>query len=257
MINTFNANIAIDFSLEVAIFLQQLAQWSFYNLAHNKHIHDGTVWTYNTVESFKKFFPYWTTKQIWLVIQKSIDQGLVQKGNYNKTTYDRTSWYALTDKGRRYFPELNDPETSKPCTTSDFPKKENGFSQKENTIPTNNTTNKKDINKKTLISKKGINAEQLAIVKENNPHDLPEQTIEDWIRKRKFQKNPVTLTDIISVNSTLTKIKDLLKISPTEAFAKMVAKGWKSLEIEYFEKPEKPQGRSTNNGSLDPFACWS
>src|SRR6185436_19686947 len=33
-------------------------------------------------------------------------QGLIIKGNYNKTKYDRTSWYALTPKGMFYFQHL-------------------------------------------------------------------------------------------------------------------------------------------------------
>lgn len=253
MLNTLTANISVatDYSVEVAIFIQYLAQWSFKNLANKKHIHDGLVWTYNSIEAFKKYFPYWSTDQIKLVIKKAIEAGLVQKGNYNKTTYDRTSWYALTEQGRRYYPELEMPETSKPCTTSDLVETPNGFGKNTQPIPTNKPTSKKDINIKTLISKKAVDSEQLTIVMQNNPHEIPEQLAEDWIRKRKAKKNPVTKTCITRVNNALTKIQDLLKVSPHEAFARMVEKGWLSLELQYFVQPQGKQGSS--NKTTDNF----
>jgi len=254
MLNNLNANIqaCIDHSVDVAIFLNYMAQWSYHNLANNKNIHDGLVWTYNSIEAFKKYFPYWTSKQILYVIKKAMDAGLVQKGNYNKSGYDRTSWYALTAKGRAYYPELNEPPSSEDRSTTHLTKLANGFDKIGKPIPTNKPTNKKDINIKTLISKKAskpVDPEQLAIATENNPHEIPEQMIEDWIRKRKAKKNPLTKTCVTRVNNALTKIRDLLKISPTEAFAKMVAKGWLSLELEYFQ-PTKPQGRSNEKDNF-------
>jgi hypothetical protein len=257
MLNNLTANIkvCVDHSVNIAIFIQYLAQWSFTNLAHNKHIHDGHVWTYNSIEGLKTYFPYWTTDQIKLVIKNSVDAGLVQKGNYNKSGYDRTLWYALTEKGRGYYPELNEPGTSQLRSTTHLVEIPNGFGKNTKPIPSTTTSSlrsKKDINKKTLISKKGVDPEQLAIVMENNPHEISEQLAEDWIRKRKAKKNPITKTCITRVNNALTKIRDLLKVSPHEAFARMVEKGWISLELEYFKKP---QGRIDEKDPLN--FVWS
>jgi hypothetical protein len=42
-------------------------------------------------------FPFWTTKQIRRIISSLEEQGAIVTGNYNTSTYDRTSWYAMGD----------------------------------------------------------------------------------------------------------------------------------------------------------------
>lgn len=252
---TANINIAVDHSVDVAIFVQYLAQWSYKNLANNKHIHEGLVWTYNSVDALKTYFPYWSKGQIERVINRSIEVGLVKKGNYNKTTYDRTCWYALTEKGRRYYPELDNLKSKETQSDSDFPKSGNGFPEIRKPIPTNTTTIKKDINIKTLISKKDPcspalkklnhkDTEEMDMMLADNPHDISVQMLLDWKTVRKGKKKPITLTAWNRVNFALNRIVMKLNISPIEAFSVMVAKSWTSLEFQYFVQP---QGKQQNN----------
>lgn len=104
--HSFNVGIAIDYSPTMALWLGHLAFWSEKNLANNKHIHDGLVWCYDTLEALRDYFPYFTKRQIERLINNSVELGLVKKGNYNQTQYDRTCWYALTPKALFYFPHL-------------------------------------------------------------------------------------------------------------------------------------------------------
>jgi hypothetical protein len=99
MQHNFDMLIAKEFGVNIAIFLNHLAFWIQKNQANKKHLHDGRYWTYNSVEAFSQLFPYWTPKQMRLVLEKVKKSGLVLVGNYNLTPYDRTQWYALSDAG--------------------------------------------------------------------------------------------------------------------------------------------------------------
>ena len=106
MEHAFNVNIASKYSVNVALFLHHVKFWTFYNLANNKNIHDGLCWTYNSLRAFQLIFPYWSKQTLETTISKCIKAGLIKKGNYNKTKYDRTSWYALTYEAYQYYDEL-------------------------------------------------------------------------------------------------------------------------------------------------------
>ena len=104
--HSFNVGIAIDYSPTMSLWLCYLAHWSERNLANNKHIYNGLVWLFDTLEALGDCFPYYTKSQLETMINNSIKEGLVVKGNFNKHKYDRTTWYALTDKAKKYFPHL-------------------------------------------------------------------------------------------------------------------------------------------------------
>lgn len=110
MIININSNIAVAHSINAAIFLQQLSQWTFRNLANNHHIYDGHVWSFNTLEAYEKIFPFWNRRQLETLINNLVKDGLILKGNYNKHKYDRTCWYALSYMAMNFFPELMKPE---------------------------------------------------------------------------------------------------------------------------------------------------
>lgn len=97
--HSFDIEIATKYGVPVAIFLNNLAYWIKKNQANRKHFHDGRYWTYNSVQAYSELFPYWTPKQMRNVLEKLADSGLILKGNYNSTSYDRTLWYSLSDEG--------------------------------------------------------------------------------------------------------------------------------------------------------------
>lgn len=105
--HAFNVGIAKDYSPSMSLWLGHLSFWAEKNLANSKHIHDGHVWCFDTLDAICEYFPYFTRRQIETMINNSVDAGLVIKGNYNQTQYDRTCWYALTPKAFDYFPHLS------------------------------------------------------------------------------------------------------------------------------------------------------
>ena len=95
----FSISVAQEVGINAAILLENIAFWVQKNAANGKHIHDGRPWTYNSMRAFSELFPYMTIKQIRTALRKLKDEGYILVGNYNSVPYDKTSWYALTEKG--------------------------------------------------------------------------------------------------------------------------------------------------------------
>ncbi|MBR1750894.1 MAG: hypothetical protein IJ740_08450 [Ruminococcus sp.] len=100
MQHSFDIDIATEYGVNAAIILNHILFWVEKNEANNQHYHDGRYWTYNSIKAFTVLFPYLTDKQVRVALDKLINGGLVMTGNYNEMRYDRTMWYALTDKGK-------------------------------------------------------------------------------------------------------------------------------------------------------------
>jgi len=99
----FNVTIAQKYNINIATFLHNIAFWTQHNIANHKNFHGGLYWTYNSYEAFTILFPYWTYEQIRLIISKCVKEGLLVEGNFNRSKYDKTKWYALTEKGLELF----------------------------------------------------------------------------------------------------------------------------------------------------------
>ena len=140
--HSFSVSIAIDHSPVMAIWLDYLANRIENNLSLKKHIHDGLCWIYDTLDALCEKFPYFSRRQIERLINNSIKEGLVAKGNYNHTSYDRTVWYALTPKAYFYYQHLITTKnltalylSISPNGEMDFTEWRNGFHQTVTTIP--------------------------------------------------------------------------------------------------------------------------
>lgn len=279
MIIHINSNIAVAHSINAAIFLQQLSQWTFLNLANKHHIYDGHVWSYNSLEAYETIFPFWNRRQLETLINNMVKDGLIIKGNYNKHKYDRTCWYALTYKALVFFPELMKPEfldtmlgaISQKCEmeTPDFAdntimenhftKMRNGNPENVTPIPTYYTTQEisKDIStedenfftKPKPKKKKNNTNYTIEELQADNPHKIPEGMLEEWLAIRKDKKARVTQSAWDKINNTLVKIESEVKMKPVDAFQTMVANCWQSLEVKYFKDEAK---KKTTTTSSDP-----
>ena len=96
----FNIDIAAEYGIPCAVLLEHIWFWISKNEADGRHFHDGMYWTYCSVKAFSKLFPYLSEKQIRTALDKLRREGILITGNYNDEVYDRTLWYALTEKGR-------------------------------------------------------------------------------------------------------------------------------------------------------------
>lgn len=93
-LHSFDPHIAAQVGVNAAVIYQNLVFWAEKNKANQKHIKGGYVWTYNSRRAFSELFPYLSESQVKTAINKLVDSGLVIKGEYNKSNYDRTNWYS-------------------------------------------------------------------------------------------------------------------------------------------------------------------
>jgi hypothetical protein len=110
----FDIEVAKEYGVVEAVFINHFQFWIAKNKANGLHQHDGRTWTYNSMKAFGELFPYLSTKSLRTVIQHLINQGVLLTGNFNETAYDRTLWYAFVDEDKWLFQnrQLHLPETA-------------------------------------------------------------------------------------------------------------------------------------------------
>lgn len=153
MQHNFNIFLAQMYSVEEAIFLQNIYFWYLHNKRNNKNFYDNRYWTYNSVSAFAQEFVYLSEKQIRNILVKLETKGLILTGNYNKISYDRTKWYSITEMGIGILEQLGihkeqeikskaiskKVKTILPNENIHLPKQSNGVAQKGEPIPSLNT----------------------------------------------------------------------------------------------------------------------
>ena len=127
----FDVEIAEKYGMIEAVLLNHFEYWIELNRANGKNFYDGRFWTFNSMKAFSEIFPYLTENKIRNALKHLQDEGLILTGNYNKSAYDRTLWYAFSDLAESILPKWQ----------MDLPERANQFSQKGEPIPDNNTDN--------------------------------------------------------------------------------------------------------------------
>ncbi len=94
-LHSFDPEIAKIVGVNAATIFQNIVYWQEKNSANDRHFYDGKHWTYNSTRAFADMFPYLSLDQIRTAIQKLIDADLIEVGEFNKSSYDRTKWYSV------------------------------------------------------------------------------------------------------------------------------------------------------------------
>ena len=103
----FDKQLAKKYGVDEAIMLNHLIYWIATNNMNGKNRHDKRTWTYNPINAFIQYMPYWSEAQIRRVLNSLEKQEVIISGNFNKHKYDRTKWYALNDE--EYFMKKHNP----------------------------------------------------------------------------------------------------------------------------------------------------
>lgn len=154
MRHIFSVSVAKKYGMDCAVMLENLYFWISKNKANDKHCHDGKYWTYNSVKAFEELFPYWTYNQVRRILKKLEDEELIEKGNFNQSTYDRTAWYTLTTNAFAFF---DSSMCVKPQMEDD--KNPNRSGQNNKPIPDVNTDGKPDDKPITPIPPQGADGD--------------------------------------------------------------------------------------------------
>lgn len=136
----FDIDIAEKYGVNAAIILNNMYFWIKKNEANNVNFYDGCYWTYNSVKAFCDLFPYLSKSQITTALKKLEAAGVIKTGNYNKSAYDRTTWYAFTEMGNKLLGIANNKnqKSISDFNEMDYKNNENGNLKNSQPIPDNN-----------------------------------------------------------------------------------------------------------------------
>ena len=194
MEHSFNIELAKKYGILEAILLKNIWFWIEKNRANEKNFYDGTYWTYNSTRAFNELFPYASESSIKRALKSLQEKGIIKTGNYNKSSYDRTLWYAFTDLGYSIMSNRQ----------MEVNKSSNGNEQNGLTIPDINTDNKtKDIKTNKKEKKE---TEFDSVINENFTDEELKQTIYEFIKMRKAIKKPLTTRGLELMINKLKKI---------------------------------------------------
>jgi hypothetical protein len=238
----FDARIAEKFSVEEAIVINKLFGWIKHNATNGKNFKEGRYWTFNSISAFKKYFPFWNESKIKRIFidlagctekseYKPKHEPIIIKGNFNKSSFDRTIWYSFTDDFFAYLVKLGYD------LNADFPQAENGYSadgqmeipQAEEQYQLINQNNNNQRKEKTS-KKKDFNflAALLGI-------GIEEQIAKDWMKIRASKKASDSETAFKQLHTALETIKNTHGISFNEAISICVTNGWYGCKPSYFD----------------------
>lgn len=217
MEHSFDIDIAKEYGIEEAILLNHFQFWIAKNKANNQNFYDGYYWTFNSMKALADLFPYMNNRKIDYAIENLIKNGLIIKGNYNKKGFDRTLWYAITNKGYAILQKCEMEDT----------KLLNGINKIVEPIPYNKTkilnTNKENIkekeifdfwNEKDIIKHKDIKPHLKAIQKALKEYSV--EQIKEYIDrynkvikdKNYFFDYKWTLTDFLNRKDGISSFAD-------------------------------------------------
>lgn len=88
--------LAIEIGFLESVVLLQLE--FLISISHNER--EGQFWTYHTLKQLKeRHFPWLSQATICRTIQSLEEKGLIVRGHFNRSGFDRTQWFALNYEG--------------------------------------------------------------------------------------------------------------------------------------------------------------
>ena len=151
-------DLAAQYGLDVAVFIQNIYYWVRKNEANQEHFYDGRYWAHSSYRGLEKWFePLWSMQQIKRIVSKCRDRGLLLVGNYNPDGFTHTNWYSVTDAVLEIYGDSPEPEKVVRNRTIDS----SILMQNRSEIEPANNVYKININKPPIVPR-----EVLACVKE-------------------------------------------------------------------------------------------
>lgn len=96
--HSFSLEHAELYGVDCAILIAHFQFWVEQNQRLERNFHDDRTWVYQTQKEIASIYPYWNEDQVYKIIKKLINFGVLRKGNYNKTPFDKTTWYSFENE---------------------------------------------------------------------------------------------------------------------------------------------------------------
>ena len=254
----YSARVAEECGLNSAALFANIAFWVKKNRTNNKHFHDGTYWTYNSMKAFNEQFPYFSQRQIDTALKKLEDKGFIKTGNYNQLPFDRTKWYALTEKGHEtsildgidegkltIVRSETEDSNSQTCEMYNSQNCEMTIHKNVKAIPDINTDKNSDNNtkkeRKKKESKKTTNYD--SIINESIQDESVKKEIYEFIKMRKLIKKPMTDRALKGLISKLNELSSN-PVDQAKILERSVINDWQSV----YPLPSNNNGYRNNNG---------
>lgn len=232
-----------------ALILENIAYWCEHNAANNANLHDGHYWTYNSTKAFGELFPYMTINVIRTSLKKLKDNGLILTGNYNKSAYDRTMWYTLTEKAEKMLDvnvHSDDPNQEEATDEATYPAPTPAQDPWTNTTDTNTEQFQLTIAEPEPQPqpqpklKKTRKAKSFDDIIDNYTSD-PEtkDLLGAWLQNRKAKRSAMTDRAIQGNIKKLDQYAQASHMSVNDYLNEVICRGWSS----FF-----PIGNYRNNG---------
>ena len=245
MIHVFDTDVAVKYGVNAAIILQNIGYWIKQNEANETNFYDGRYWTFNSKRAYGELFPYMSKRQIETAFQKLIEDGVIVTGNYNKLAYDRTLWYALTQKGKSilHFGEMEKPKTA------------NGTPQNGEPIPDINPNVTPVVTSGKKKERKNNSFDSI-IAAYTTDAEITE-LLQEWLKVRKAKRAAMTDRAIQMNIDKLDKLASESRMSVVEYLKEVICRGWAAFyaindyQRQGYGKKPVPVGASGNLGEAE------
>lgn len=111
--HSFDTVIATQYGIQAAILIAHFQYWITHNKRLEKNNIEGRTWTFQTLDEIAAHFPYMSKEEIRGTLHlltegktrrsekddQSIEPVLL-KGNFNKSAFNKTTWYAFIDENK-------------------------------------------------------------------------------------------------------------------------------------------------------------
>lgn len=111
--HSFDINVAQEYGVREAILIHHFQHWIRHNKETKKNFYEGRTWSYQTLDEIAAWFPYLSKSEVFDLLERLCEgkgrrskkeelefEPVLMKGNYNKSSYDRTIWYAFVDESK-------------------------------------------------------------------------------------------------------------------------------------------------------------
>lgn len=108
MEHSFDTTFAERHGIEESIIFCYLHYWCVQNKIKGVNQYEdfnkiNRSWTFNSCKSFSKIFTYMSEAKIRRTLKNLEEMGFIIIGNFNKSAYDRTCWYAISELGEQEY----------------------------------------------------------------------------------------------------------------------------------------------------------